>query len=366
MPTSMKWSLFIDESGAFEGPVPGRTGLSSAVGGLLVRADCEAVSPRRLREALTSAFPEVPWPLHATYARIPAMYALWRRGEPAFEWLVQRQPEDLDQVLAAIDAGRDPDYDVVRRLDAHLRVERPDLHASLSVRASAFRDRVRRLLERVQRAQDEPALLFVAAAEASAGEAFEAARDDPYLTMLEVLLERVLDALAQLPGRHVVHVSALRRDVHEPRLRRGVPLHARHLGLTIERAHLATRGSPPNERDPVRLVPATTPRYDPSVAAGLVLADLVSNLTIALLSVDVTLSALERGVRSTTALSIDWPGGGLPSTAASGAPRELVARAREAGARPPSDALPDGLLQWTAEQGRRWAHHLRQAREVAP
>lgn len=282
-----RWNLFFDESGRFEDPDD-----EVAVAGLLVREDVTSFHSHRLRATLEEAVPALPWPLHSWLLYHPSYLLVvgrwrvdtWGEDEAcerlgrdlighvrAAAWVAELAAQDvLERATAAVAAGREPKKADLASLDAALRDQTPGVFQLLRDDLTSIQASIDRVLQACSTQPDTlGAVNLVAAGEARRGDA--QSHTDRYLALLECAVERAASSIAQRPGPAHIWLHALQRDVHDPVLGRGVPLHTRHLGPLCERVR--QRVAP----DRVRVVQATCPQYDTSVRGALVLADLVAH-----------------------------------------------------------------------------------------
>lgn len=369
------WRLFVDESGTFEGartPLANRGGESGqrVVAGLLVAGESLAANELRLRRALEAVAPWVPWPLHASDLRRPVFHALWARGAR------ERAPEVAWEAWALLERvmggqAREVADELERRgRMSHERVAPLWLalagaDGELSARLTSLGERVRREVVDVVRALGggvatsglPPATAF-AAAEAAPLEQPASALPGRYLPLLELLLERVTDALVaggggpDRPAHHRVEVRALVRDVVEDQLGRFAPLHVRHLNDAAVQV-AGPRRTRTVGRVKVDLLPASVARFDRDVSAHLVVADLVANASLGPLGerrepLSSVADRVERKAGLATAMAP-----GRTHLAAGGAARLRVREAR--GGELTTAPLPGEVRRWAAEQADAWA-----------
>lgn len=216
---SRAWRLWIDESGAFDDP-----DRDVVVAGVLVRADVASFADRALRSALARAAPDCPWPLHAAPTHSLCMYALWpahRAGAEGATDSVTREAIALlshyaaptfAKAMGALNAGREPHYDLRRELDRWL-VHGP-LAPALEARRADVRLAIRGVVEQAAARAGPDRAWCVVAAESIPGDAWGRPLTDRYLNLLACLLQRARDLLFELGGHHVVNVLASQRHVH--------------------------------------------------------------------------------------------------------------------------------------------------------
>ena len=286
MIAEQSWNLFFDESGRFDDSHD-----DVVVAGLLVREDVESFWASRLRATLERAVPALPWPLHTWLLYQPSYLvavgawlgdevATERMGEPvaghvraAIHLLRLAAPGGLDTAVDSLARGCEPRKDDLDILQSALRTHQPGLFCLLRDDLLLLLATVGRILRVCSSEPHAPvgAVNLVAAGEARRGDARRSSDDDRYLCLLECAVERAASAVAQREGPAHIWVHALTRHVRDPLLGRAVPLHIRHLGPLCTRV----RSEVAPER--VRVVQASTPRYDADVRGALVLADLVAN-----------------------------------------------------------------------------------------
>lgn len=350
-----RWRLYVDESGDF-----GDRGARCAVLGLLVEEGAEGFERLRLERALREAAPGVPWPIHAWLTRRPAMYLLWplfdakRRGVAA----PRSHVDARDAALGARPKARDA-YE--RSMEALGRGAGPaarDLHvlrraltaADRCGRYKRKRRKTRQALARVVRAAARRSPAFIAVF-ATAGHTVD--ERDVYVDALTGLFERVRDTLAALPGPHTVRAHVLGRGIVLGNGARA-QLRAEHVRACAERAGAGSSRHVCIHAECVAV-------FDDQVHAALVIADHLANRARPLLRDTVDLRGLENDVRTTTELGLSLDA--LPLAASDGAPRALVARARDGElanvGRPRQLTEDDEPRRWAREQALVWVdHHL--------
>lgn len=362
----MKLSLFVDESGAFDGHDP------SVVAGLLVDRGLDEVAGAPIRAELERIWGPGPWPPHATELRFPVAPVLYRAWRPRPGQAAMAEGRaivpfraELGALAAALessrfgprlDAIRDgafPTRDDIEEADATLR-RHPALgamRALLEKREELTRD----LLARLGRRSGGVTLVAALADDRPPGGAPSAGalREDTWLRALSVVFERV----ARLEGRAEVDLLVLTRNVEVGGLG-PVPMQARWLDTLAEEA---TRRAGAD----LRFRPAGTVfRYQEDAKQGalvhpmLALADWVANrlrhlvrqrpgdwdtLAARLVAMRVVPGpgALERTPRGRAL-------GPLPTVAAAGAPEERI-RAAFGG-----ETVDVGETGWEWDQARRW------------
>ena len=358
MHRTRQWTLFLDESGDFDGREP------VCVAGLLVP---ERDTPRlaaAMRRLLDQVAPQLPWPLHAAHMNRAAFHAaaFARTGRARDD-----EREILEQSAAALErlggerwknllesmAGGRSDPSAFQQPFNLLRARDPALAGALSDVQSGARARFRQALLHFGETVEGGALLVAAADQRAAMNV----PLDRYLHVLEVLFERVFAVLRG--GVHEVRILCADRLV---RIAEGLPrfpLTAWHVGEAVRAAERFPLQPPrPGETDPhVRLVPVEPARWGDEVHPGLVFADFVANTLRTPLSNASAWRQLGDQVHRTLALSMETvaaalPGAGpLPTAAATGEARAAVTGAFAEPEK--SFRLPLGP-GWARDQAGRW------------
>lgn len=364
--TDSVWSLYLDESGRFD-----RADEAVCVAGVLLREAPSREADAILRGVYRRIDPIAWYPPHATDLRLPAWWVgAWalaspadRAAHPAARTIEQAaalcarasSEPALAALLARLERRSRPRHDELAAASSWLRRNHPALADALSDLARdverRYRDVAGALLDRFG-----PDRCFAVAA----GDDGRAPPDGPdrYLALLVPLFERVFALLRARPAeRHTVWLFAATRDVHDPRLgaRR---LQPRDVGDRVRAAERFAFEAPTTPTDPwVRLVVASTPSYEEAVPPGVVLADFVANRSRRALATNRPWDELRAELRAEARLPFEAvprgaPALGLrPTVAASGAPRDAVARAFATG---DADG-PFGPAGWRSDQARRWA-----------
>lgn len=369
------WWLYVDESGDFSNAHD-----CVVVAGLLLNQAATGTGEATLRSVLGQAAPHIPWPLHASIIHLPVAHAFWakragpnqcstelsRASADALEWAAQRSREIVDQVLGALAANREPSFGKLKTLDVALSGAAPDLHRVLSKFARDVMTRVHEVVRTLANGwlENGQAALFCAA-EPLVGDAVPAGSSgDRYLSLLETLLERLLDFLDWAGDDHCVNLRVLRRNVRDPMLGATAPLHVRHLHTMVSELTGSPRGRLQGAHGAVKLAPVDTPAFDGTAHPGLVLADLTANRLRRAVFNGGNLDRLNRAVSQLTAFPVLNGPASLPTVAATGDLRRCVGaiRHRDAGPLPANlHALDDTHFEaWSRQQARRWMELLAQ------
>jgi hypothetical protein len=347
------WWLYVDESGRFDRPSEG-----VVVGGILARDGSSATQSKRLEGELRRLAPEQPWPLHAHCYGMPLAHGLAAAAAPASDRAGARQAKTaelgsqirkvlherqglLTRIERSLRAGEEPsrvgDEPDLKALDLELRQRAPALWAELEDLADQLFAYVSRVLERVCEAQQAHVVI---ASETEMGDGAKAGADR-YLTVLFALAERAAAIVGRTPGRHVIKLMPLQRDVPSTRLP-GVrtPMHA--VEMT---PRLRDVVCPPG----VSLEFDSSPRWSPQMASALVLADFVANRARKTVPKEASLTSVEQ---KTAALIRVLPRvEGRSHLAASGLAREaLHTPAAQLAAR----AGAPGVRRWAMDQAKEW------------
>gem|GEM_PF-2970025 len=278
-----RWAFFVDESGRFEDPSD-----PVAVAGLLVAHSEPVYRPSDIRKALEASVPGFPWPLHASFLNQPAYVAVAAyqvepsvldTRRPGFGTVVRNAisiceaggASDLNAIVGAIKSGRKLPYDALTRLGDLMRRRTPQVAQQLvDISREAWRA-VDLVAQRLLAARDHlgrPIAYFVAASETVCGDAGQSDADR-YFSVLRASIDRAASLVARRDGKQRLELYVQRRDVHDARFGRSVPLTPQHVGLVA-------RGIA--DRHPqVQLVPAETPNYGSDVSVEYVLADFLAN-----------------------------------------------------------------------------------------
>jgi hypothetical protein len=364
MPT--KWSLFVDESGQFEGGDP------SVVAGVVVVGHPDAYAGGRLRALLADIWGPGPWPPHAAHSNLPASRVLYaahadhrdmRAGRfaadlrPAIRDLtavLERTP--LQSRLSSIRDGALPTYADCEA--AHALLRREPSYATLRSVGEAQDTAMGQLVEMVC-AMSGGVVVAAFADEGPPGPAPAPLqlREDAYVRALRVVIERV----SRLAGAHDAECFVLTRDVEAGGLGK-IGMQGFLLRPLLEQA-AAVAGSP------VRLrAGGATLRYRDNERQGAplhplhVIADWLANkLRSAAGRFDGGYASLEAtlvkdllpGPATLRRVPSRAPAlGALPTLAVAGGPEDAV-RVALSGAAPAVAAL--GAPRWAWDQAHEWA-----------
>ncbi len=380
------WSLFVDESGDFDRDL-GLGREQRIVVGVLAQAEAVRGLEAGLRDALRASAPWIPWPPHATLLRRPVCHALWvgpwlgtasKRGRQRADAAI-RARDVLERVAAletraltaALQARPKADHARLRRLEDALERADPSLWREVCTLAEDVRDRITQAFLRLSRPPAEGALprcVLLAAGEAARGEEPASRLSGRYLPLLELLLERVADALTALGLRtgdheHRVEAHLLGRDVEDDAHEERLPLDRGHVDQVFD----ATTGGGPVRRAAgvaVELALGGVHAFDAQASPGLVLADFAANASLGPLSSSAGLGTVRGLVAQNTGLPVELQPE-VPSLLAAGGDarrRTLAARGRAAPS-PPGQAP---LRRWASEQADAWAPVLAAWAEASP
>lgn len=353
----VRWHLFVDESGSFDNLRD-----RALVAGVLAQVSELPSFERRARGLLEQATPLSPWPLHAWTLHQSTLCALWAVERPRVaqaqgvlehaRWLLHQlegvAPHALAEARTSLALGREPARATLAALERAAQ--------ALPARAaySALRGHVLTAADQrrvaVLALQEDPrvqALWGFIASEDRPGHAMrqpEGAalqRQDRYIQLLVVLIERVAAALSRQEGQHVVSLQLANRHVwHEllgDRASLSHPLVREALKLCEGEAAERVRWS---------VAPLVT--YDREAPAGIVLADLLANAAYRALRHHRPLDMVEAQVAEQI---------GLPLISA--APSHVAAAhdSRDALAQTPRPEAPpalDASARWARDQVARW------------
>lgn len=360
MPQERSWTLYLDESGAF-----GDASDTVAVAGLLVDEAAGGPGAIALEHALKRMLPEFPWPLHAAILRQPSYVALAagsrkirstralnggdadfvRIAEEVSGWLEGQDPGGVESVLAALEARREPKYDLLEGLSRRLRREKPQWIARLDGRTREAWAYVREAAVKTAGPPDRPCAYLVTCSETKKGDG--GAREDyRYFRHLEVLFLRVRALLAAREGRHFVSVRVLGRHIFEPRVSASRPL----LMQDVERV---IQASVSDNQGLVRFRAEQVARFEATVGVHFVLADFIANQARRVLGDPaVRLADAERRLVSHLGPPARSGSPSRPHLAATGAAQQYLLEppenrgSLEAGA---------GRRRWAVEQALEWA-----------
>jgi len=363
------WALFVDESGNFDDPDD-----IVAVSGVLLHHR-SSLQPHVLKSALKRAAPLLPWPPHAWLLNQPAFTAiaireLLRGGDGGVSGRVSSAAIDAYRAMRQADSG------AVERVTQAFRAGDPDVAKSeikLLTAAISTADRpafdtlrhygveIRALVARLvteaaaqERVADEflPVWL-VLSSETVTGDAFpSSSTGDRYLTLLEVLLERLAQVLRRTGHEHEVAVWVSRRDVAnglggtehlaQPRLQRLITAAAKH-------------------QPTIQLTAAGIGRSTDERGAGYVVADFAANASrVATFPRGRTLDEVYSVLRQRIGLVQLETGGVYSHCAANGAAAALIARAESEGVAAPRGELLANQRRalWACQQAWTWAESV--------
>jgi hypothetical protein len=246
------WSLYVDESGTFCGErdvVPQRV-----VAGVLVRDETAAAHEKRLRQALETVAPWIPWPFHANLLRRPVCHALWTltwpnpskrglqkadaavRAAKQLEALAPAETRALAERLRRVPkVAHERLAALARLLNAH---DQATLQA-LGNLAGEVRAKVTDALARLTAGVTAPEIVLAVAGESAVDETPASALPGRYLPLLELLLERIADTLSALgretgDARHRVELHILGRDVEDSAHAEDLPLNVGHVDQVVD------------------------------------------------------------------------------------------------------------------------------------
>lgn len=381
------WTLYVDESGKFD-----NAGEHILLTGVAIPSDDPFLNAR-LKGEIEAAEPLIPWPPHAWLVTKPTMYAVWREVRPKVEVrpgldgpareLIRSHAETgtaatlFEAMCKAVSEGREPEFRDVMRFDSRLRKASRAAGDGLYDALSDYRDkavaRLRNVLRRQESAGVSSRAMGFVVSETQIGDAVkddeDAEEGDRYLKALVALLERVRDVLGRGGAEHCVNLVFDRRKVDGAVLPGKRELDRAHIEWAADRAN---RVADESQLRQVRFQIDGVERYDQTVSAGLVLADLASNSTWRVTRTGwrggrttSELRGLQDWAATTLGLLFETSGDGefeLPHAAATGRARETINRARVSG------AGDEGGLQklpldcegrnWLREQANIWVRVL--------
>lgn len=312
-----RWRLFIDESGEF-----GKVDDRSCVVGFLSRAPT-AMREARLKMGIQQAFPELPWPLHASYLNHEVAWLLWfdaaahpselrtlatqilSATPPAVQHLLEKARERLEE-------DEEPNFEDLNTLRTYLAGARDYLKFKEAIRAR--RNSVFQLIEESLTIDDSMTnITIVAALGAPVGGSLF---DDHYLSALCGLIERTGNLLARTKNTHSVAICAARRGLRDPTIGKNVKLNRSHIETATARAVFP--------KDLVRFTLDEFLPYDVG-RAGLVMADLLANRVWKMRS-----SKLSEVHSAIGALGVDSRVDGLSGCSTLGLARDEILRGKDA------------------------------------
>jgi hypothetical protein len=352
-----EWALYLDESGPFEEPREAVT-----IAGLLVNHSRPGPSAADLDSALRRAFPEFPWPFHRAYLLQPAYVALAaahtarrrpgrhyrgeliRAAEEAAAWLEIECAEETWAAGAALEGGREPEYEELSRLSRRLRDGRPGLAAIFDSVTREVWDHVRQTAALIAGTPEEPRAFLAVSSETRVGDSGPNA-DERYFALLRALLHRTRALLEARTGEHRVSVQVLGRSVVDPVVSGRRPLMMQDVDRVIAQV---MSDAPPL----LRFRSERVARFDPTIEVPFVLADAFANQARRVLrEPGLALGVVEQSLRASCGVPVR--SGAPPRThlaAAGDALRLLRGELR--------DLEPGGGRHaWAVEQAREWSGH---------
>jgi hypothetical protein len=223
----MNWSLFIDESGDFIS-----NNDDVVVAGVLLCRDIPALDDLALKSSIQSTLPHIPWPIHTAHLRNPLCQVLWYSLpqnsplDPDFAKIIQEAYRHIESSpeffrlfsteLEAINNGIKSDLPTIWDLWNKIRFP-PTIRQALKNKAQADNEALVAIIEHLwlyEPNRDLPvALAYVCGEEYSASSA--SLMPNRYRELLTMLLERVVDVLAELGGTHFVELMLQQRYLYE-------------------------------------------------------------------------------------------------------------------------------------------------------
>jgi hypothetical protein len=365
-----QWVLYLDESGRFDDPDD-----AVAVAGVLIRSESSLVTDSHIRSALETAAPGLPWPHHTAWHRLSAWvglcchrFALLGNGtaipplviaaaQQVLDYLAVAESTVMARVIAALDAGRNPEFEDLQLLSRRVQL-RPELTASSTRLVDYGRlagDAVRSLLEdlscRLEGPDGAPGVLVLAASEAELGDAGLHASDpvlaDRYLALVGTLCGRLAASLERLGGEHRVEIHASMRNVRDRRFGKNVPLSPGH----VQKAALEAR----RQVTSVTLIAAGVAPFHDSHALFVVADHLANAARHATRDAYSPLRDVELSLQAGSSIQVRSGTPARSHLASSGPPELWLRQARPDAfatpAAPPCDAT---LRRWSCEQGWEW------------
>lgn len=264
-----RWRLFIDESGGFKS-ISDR----SCVAGFLSRAP-STMAEARVRMSLERAFPELPWPLHASLLNHEVAWLFWLESSPENSTLktlarqilsaapAAAQPL-LEDARARLKDGEEPDYDGLTQLRRYLQGIRhyPVFRECVQARRNAAFSLIQMTL---RHDPENSHFTFVATLGEPVGNTIT---KDPYLSALVVLLERAANLLARTKNSHCVSIYAATRNVEDSTLGKTIRLNRAHIEQAVATAVFPT--------EKVRFTLDEVLPYS-KATTGMMMADLLAN-----------------------------------------------------------------------------------------
>ena len=280
------YRLYIDETGDFDDETD-----TVAVVGLLVRADFAVADPAPLRAAIERIAPEIPWPVHAAHANYPIMWVFWSTSaNSTADWAVAAAElagvlrlaaaENFAFVEADIAKRRRPKLERVQALHRTALLAAGDLYSVLKRRAADVREQLRALPRQlVALGADKIDSLVATEGQIGISKSPDL-KQDRYLALLAILLNRAVDVVARPPQpnapRGIVHqiwVGALNRGIFEASIGRKMLLNSSHIAHACKLATNNPQRARQRGETTVRLIQWETPAFQGDVAAGYLLAD---------------------------------------------------------------------------------------------
>lgn len=365
--SKVEWRLYIDETGSFD-----RREEVVAVVGILIREGTPHGTPGVIRATIERELPLLPWPPHAALLRSRSVHLLiahgrWHAGDLpgmgiskeladlAVDRLRRARPEVLARAREALRNGRYPRRSDSKALDRELRLAPESQWAVDEWIANVFAmlGRVTRVIAAAP-GQGPGALVF-ASAEGQTGDAtleIDPASDlgsKRYATLLEVVLERVVAAMAHSGGEHMVTIDIQSRSHIHPAKGRKVQLaDAPEILEAVVGRVLPAPG--------VRIRLGRVEFFEQVRGGGPVLADFIANTARRVLEVRPSFAEIERVVTSRSGAAVRTGKPALPNVGASGLARAFVTAAKEG--RDRGDGDLDGCAPWAKDQAHEWAAHL--------
>jgi hypothetical protein len=267
-------------------------------------------------------------------------------------------PGETEGAIATLLQGERLGWEVLKPLDASLKAADPRTYGALAGEVRRAHAAVGRVISRLAPANNQADLMVVVCSEAECGDASGAMNPQAdggsarYFATLTCLLQRAVDLLARLDGKHAVWLHVLSRPVIDPLLGQRVQFHIRHLGDVARRVQL-----PPDGK--VRLVTAEVPFFQGAVNSSLVLADFVANrCRPALARPRRPLPRAEKRIQDAVGGSVRSGAPPLSHLAATGKAEACIQSAR-CKIPPDLNALSSpGLKLWACEQAREWVEYL--------
>lgn len=369
-----RWTLYVDESGAFADPED-----DVAIAGLLVSDELPGLSPAELKRSLNTAVRGFPWPWHARLLSRPSWIAIILAEfgvpvddpDPDVRWLAEavkrvddcferRSPTVYRKLRKRISEsqGGDIDLDELGELEdilrKHCRGEREALRAHGRRAWVAVKRFAEAMGKRAAGDGELPLAMLVCGSETARGDAVgepdTGLGDRRYFKLLEVLIDRCAGLLARRGGAHELILDVSERKLIDPSSGGRAKLNL--LYLRSELSDVISRWAPN-----VRIVPAAVTPFNSEVGVRFVVTDFAANHARRELRGNATaLAMVEAGLTTRMGLSVR---SGTPTRshiAASGAAYDLIARP-SGGSNPPEKLLPfvPSRRRWACEQAWEWS-----------